>query len=269
MLQRVHTGDNLRISVNLQMIQAYVGYRCTDRLYSNIRFLTCICRSKRHYASSRNMNLALKHSLETVGRTEISDASFRNFLNCETVKTNKVYGPLVPSILDRCRNLSYRVRPLSDVPDNIAQNLLAECFVRKGDLEAGATPALTAADFVPELRNAWPALLKHSFVLLNSEDDNIAGVYACGDAHDLARVSTGGCHPYMIEILTYLDGLYLRVNDELPQDPKPGLPIFVFIWTSQSQKNFESRGSEVWIWNSSQGTLGDHAVLWIHYCRET
>ena len=169
-------------------------------------------------------NMSLNDSLKAAGRKETFDSSFRTFLNCDGMKASEVYGPLVPAILDRCRDISYRIRPLSHVADDVAQNLIADSFVRKGDLEQGAEPALTAADFVPELKNAWPALLKHSFVLLNSGNDEIAGVSLLGDAYDLARVcTTDGCHPYMIEVLDYLAELYFRVEDQLPKDPKPGL----------------------------------------------
>ncbi|OQV16702.1 hypothetical protein BV898_09213 [Hypsibius exemplaris] len=158
-----------------------------------------------------------------------------------TMNTQKSLGinpQLSASILALSNNLTYRKVNLSEVPAEKAQHLLAECFVKKGDLEKSA--GMVAEDFCPVIRNAWQSHLKYSFVLLDLKDEIVA-VATIADAVDLANLNSDGCHPHVKEVFSYLGHLDELVQDHIPQNPQPGEVLSVhLLGTAQTNSRTEN-----------------------------
>jgi aryl carrier-like protein len=147
-----------------------------------------------------------------------SGISMEEFLQAETLTalhdstSSSTFRPL-------SSHRKFRIKPLSEVSTEKTQNLLVECFIKKGEMKEGQKTS--TEDLASILKMTWPVLLKYSFVMVD-EAGEISGVTTLADEVDLAKLSYEGWHPYLREVSEYLESLTLSVQHQLPHNPERG-----------------------------------------------
>lgn len=113
-------------------------------------------------------------------------------------------------------NLSYRRQDIKEIPPEIAQRLLADCFAQKSEIDR-CDLTLTGDDYMVLLKRIWPKFLENSFGLID-ENGVIRGIATSGDAADL-EVSLHGLHPHLVAVFEYLGAITLKAEPHFTADP--------------------------------------------------
>lgn len=129
------------------------------------------------------------------------------------------------TITNLCDKRNFTRKELSDVPAKEAQRMLAECFAAKEQLGLGdVTNPAFAEDYMVLLQQIWPKVLKHSFVLVD-ENNQLCGVALRGDYVDFFEAKLEGLNLHLTYVLRYLRGLIEKAIPMLAGDlQKPGMP---------------------------------------------
>ena len=116
--------------------------------------------------------------------------------------------------------LPLTVKELHELPAEPTQQMLAECFAKKGAFTP-YYPDCVVSD-LKHIQLMWSRLQKHSFGLVD-HTGRVVGVATNADAVDLLDLHKDTSfyeHPFVAQIHMYLENLVTKVEDRLPDQTK-------------------------------------------------